>query len=192
MIAATCGTDRLSPRLTMPPSGPLAVLSQTLRQLGQIVETASDDQYVLQPVGVIDGSLGGHVRHCLDHVATLLDGAQTGRLDYDARRRGTAVETSRAAALEVVGRLESRLTGLDDDDLSRPLCVSVMLTADGLRIDTLSSLGRELGSVLSHTIHHNAIVAAICRTLGIPLPDRFGYAPATIAHLDAAACAPSR
>lgn len=191
MIAAPCGTQHSPPRLTMTASGPFAVLAQALRQLGQIVQTASDAQYVLKPVGVVDGSLGGHVRHCLDHVTALLDGAESGRLDYDTRQRGTAVESSRSAALEVIGNLEDWLTGLDEEDLSRPMCVEVMLSADGLRIDTGSSLGRELGFVLSHTIHHNAIVAAICRTLGIPLPERFGYAPATIAHLEMAACAPS-
>jgi len=51
-----------------------------------------------------------------------------------------------------------------------------------------TTAGRELAFVLSHTIHHNALIDVMARTLGVPVPDRFGYAPSTIAHLEKAAC----
>jgi hypothetical protein len=46
-----------------------------------------------------------------------------------------------------------------------------------------------LAFVLSHTIHHNAIIGVMANTLDIPLPARFGYAPSTIAHQEKVACA---
>jgi uncharacterized damage-inducible protein DinB len=52
-----------------------------------------------------------------------------------------------------------------------------------------TTVGRELAFVLSHTVHHNALIAVMARTLGVPVPDLFGYAPSTIAHLEKAACA---
>jgi hypothetical protein len=50
-------------------------------------------------------------------------------------------------------------------------------------------VGRELAFVLSHTVHHNALIAVMALTLGVSIPDRFGYAPSTIAHLEKVACA---
>ena len=44
--------------------------------------------------------------------------------------------------------------------------------------------------VLSHTIHHNAIVAGIVKSLGVTPPETFGYAPSTLrASRVAQACA---
>lgn len=169
--------------------GPLAVLAAALQQLADVLDGTSDEQYVQKPVGVIASSLGGHVRHCLDHFAALCQGAETGLIDYDARERGTAVEASRTAAVDAIAGLRDRLTRLDAVMSARTVRVRSVIDADGTAIETTSSLGRELVFVLSHTIHHNALVSAMCRTLGIALPARFGYAPSTVAHLDRAACA---
>jgi hypothetical protein len=144
------------------------------------------------PVGVIASSLGGHIRHCLDHFAALCSASTAAVIDYDQRERGTAVEISRSAALIAIRQLQGQLEELDGTLLARPVRVRSMLAGDGTSIETQSSLGRELVFVLSHTIHHNALIAAMCKTLEIPTPQRFGYAPATVAHLDQTTCAPSR
>jgi hypothetical protein len=51
-----------------------------------------------------------------------------------------------------------------------------------------TTVGRELAFVLSHTVNHNALIAVMALTLGVPVPDRFGYAPSTIAHLEEVTC----
>ncbi|RJP35895.1 MAG: DinB family protein [Phycisphaerales bacterium] len=170
---------------------PFALLAASLRQLAEVLVAATDEQYVRQPVGVIPGSLGGHVRHCLDHFAALCAGATSGLIDYDRRQRGTAIETSRSAALHAIRGLQDRLAPLDASMMTRGVRVVSMLTVEGTSIEVPSSLGRELAFVLSHTVHHNALVSAMCSTLGIPVPERFGFAPSTIAHLDRSACVPS-
>ncbi len=48
--------------------------------------------------------------------------------------------------------------------------------------------GRELAFTLSYTIHHNAIIAVAVKSLGLALPEHFGYAPATIAYLAQKRC----
>ena len=169
----------------------LGALSATLHQLGDLLAAATDEQYVQHPVGVIHSSLGAHIRHCLDHFEALCSAGESGRLNYDDRQRGTPVETSRTAGLEAIARLSAGLWRLGASQLDRAVRLTPMMLENGAAIEVQSSLGRELAFVLSHTIHHNALVAAMCRTLGIPAPERFGYAPATLAHLDAAACAPS-
>src|SRR5262249_26052239 len=151
----------------------------------------SDEQYVQKPVGVIPSSLGGHIRHCLDHFLTLCGGVHVRHMDYDQRARGTVIEVDRSAAIAALSECKRTVAQLNVALLSMPLRVSAIVACDGAAIEVDSSLGRELAFVLSHTIHHNALIAAMCCTLGIPLPARFGYAPATIAHLDGCVCAPS-
>jgi uncharacterized damage-inducible protein DinB len=164
-------------------------LARLIEELAGVVAALDDQKYVRKPVGVVPGSVGGHVRHCLDHVRALLLAAETGHLDYDRRERGTPVESSRPAALEAAAECAARLRRLAPGVLDRTLRVDVLLTADGLPHVFRSSVGRELAYVLSHTIHHNAILGAMVKTLGGELPERFGYAPSTIAHTKSAACA---
>jgi uncharacterized damage-inducible protein DinB len=116
---------------------------------------------------------------------------ETGRLNYDRRERGTLVESSRACAAEQIEAAVSDLAWLPSGALARPLTVSVTMSSGDEPIEMESSVGRELAFVLSHTIHHNAIVNAMVRTLGGWLPERFGYAPSTVRYLErtAAACA---
>lgn len=164
--------------------GPAQPLKSLLTELAVVIGQLGDPDYVRKPVGVIPGSVGGHVRHCLDHVTALLSALVTGHLDYDSRARGTPVETNRIAAL-----LALRVAGAELDQLSWEHCASpvrlhVLLAADAEPVEVDTSIGRELAYVLSHTIHHNAIIGAMVKTLGGTLPQRFGYAPSTIRHAE--------
>lgn len=170
---------------------PFELLIASLQQLAAVLRTATDQQYVQKPVGVIESSIGGHVRHCLDHFEALCVGADAGELDYDQRARGTPIETNRAAALSAIAGLQTRLARIDESGLGRAIAVRAVVTGDGDVFEASSTIGREAVFVLSHTVHHNALIGAMCATLGIPLPERFGYAPATLAHLNGSACARS-
>jgi uncharacterized damage-inducible protein DinB len=157
-----------------------APLAELLGQLARVIEGLTAAEYVQNPVGVVHSSVGGHVRHCLDHVRALLESVETGRLDYDHRARGTAIETNRAAAVAEIDRLTAALRDLRPDAPSRLVRMSVLLATDEPPVSVYSTVGREIAYTLSHTIHHNALIAAMVRTLGGTLPDRFGYAPATV------------
>lgn len=170
-------------------NNPFDLLAALLDQLAGVLEATTDSQYTQRPVGAVSSSLGGHVRHCLDHFRALCRGAEAGWIDYDDRERGTRVETSRGAALSTIAELRNRLERLDTALLPMTLRVRSGISADGQSLESVSSLGRELVFVLSHTVHHNALLAVMCRTLGVPIPDEFGYAPSTLAHLAGAACA---
>lgn len=168
-----------------------AALAAVLQQLADVLAAMTDSQYVQKPVGVFASSLGGHVRHCVDHCTALLAAVSTGVLDYDDRARGTAIEMDRGAARAALRATQEQLAQLTAGALDQPLRLTALLTPAGPRLESLSSLGRELVFVLSHTIHHGALIAAMCATLGISVPAGFGYAPATLAHFDARTCAPS-
>ena len=190
MLTRSIRPATLEPAAAMAVAEPPAVaLDSVLQQLQAVVRCLRDEQYAQRPVGAVDSSIGGHVRHCLDHVAALLAGVETGTLDYDRRERGTAIEADRAAALDALRILRVRLDELGNDVVDRPITLSSMMTCDGAPIRVGTTAGREMAYVLSHTIHHNALIGVMVKILGGWLPDRFGYAPSTTAHLKATACA---
>ena len=183
----------LEPAASMAVNEPPAITLMTiLQQLQAVIGCLRDEQYSMKPVGVVQSSIAAHVRHCLDHVRALLGAIETGELDYDQRDRGTAIETDRAAALAAIKSMRNRLANLSDGVIDQPLRLSVLMTCDGVPFRFETTVGREMAYVLSHTIHHNALVATMVKTLGGWLPDRFGYAPATIAHEKATATACAR
>lgn len=171
-----------------PPPAVLALLA-VLQQLAEVVGSMTDQQYTAKPVGVVPSSVGGHVRHCLDHVDTLLAAAGRGSVDYDRRERGTEVETRRRAALEALRRQERQLSGFAACPMHKPLRLTALLSSSLPAVEVESSLGRELAFVVSHTVHHNSLICVMAKLMGIPVPERFGYAPSTIAHLEKTSCA---
>jgi len=158
-------------------------LVDVLDQLAAVIDALTDAHYTARPVGVFSSSIGGHVRHCLDHVASLLTVSPDEHdVDYDRRQRGTDVELSRRAAIDRIGEMHRGLSLLARASVSHPLTVHVMLTHDGEPMRFQSTVGREIAFVLSHTIHHQALIGAMVKLQGGELPDDFGYAPSTIAH----------
>jgi len=170
---------------------PVAILPivAVLRQLEDVIRAMTDEQYRRKPVGVVSSNVGGHIRHSLDHVEALLAGVEDGEVNYDRRQRGTDVETSRKAALDVIRRQERQLLAFPPHLERRPLRLSAMVSACLPPTEVETTVGRELAFLLSHTVHHNALIAVMAQTLGVAVPDRFGYAPSTIAHLEQVACA---
>jgi uncharacterized damage-inducible protein DinB len=180
--------------LTNSPNGrklPAAIfpIIAVLRQLRDVISAMTDEQYRMKPVGHVSSNVGGHVRHCLDHVEALLAGFEEGELSYDHRRRGTDVETSREAALDAIRCQERQLLAFPPNSEGRPLRLSAMVSSSLAATKVETTVGRELAFVLSRTVHHNALIAVMAQTLGVPVPDRFGYGPSTIAYLEKAACA---
>lgn len=160
-----------------------------LAQLDDLLSELTDADYTSPPARVKSGSVGEHIRHNLDHIRALLDGLVRGSVDYDARERGTDIECSRDAARQEIARLRKQLA----DASPRPDCavrVRSTIRSDGQTADTSSTFGRELLFVFSHTVHHNAMIALLVAYRGIEVPARFGYAPATLHHLQrSATCA---
>ena len=143
----------------------------------------------MRPVGPVDGSIGGHIRHCLDHVKALVVAAESGLLDYDHRKRDTQIESCRLMALGLIRELERAVQDLPPDAMDHEIELTTLLSPDDEPVVVRSSVGRELAYVLSHTVHHNALIGAMVKTLGGWLPSHFGYAPSTIAHGRTSACA---
>lgn len=130
-----------------------------------------------------NSSLGQHLRHTLEHVEALLDGLPDGCIDYDARKRDEVIERQPELAADRCRQLKQALANTaltfstEDEVLVRASC-SKGEQAAGQK----STLGRELQFLVSHTVHHFAIMAGICHGLGIQTSDDFGVAPSTLKH----------
>ena len=154
-------------------------IASLLEQLAATIERLGDDEYTVQRAREVSGSIGSHVRHCLDHISALVAGLESGRIRYDARLRGTAVETSRQAGIDAIARLLVSLEAVPQAALERDVHVLVRTSVDGPEVRVRSTVARELTFVASHTVHHFAIVALLLRDMGVAVPQRFGYAPST-------------
>lgn len=158
----------------------IACLSQGVDLLNGL----TDEQYVTTLPPVFVSGLGAHVRHILDHVDCLLAGMDNGDVDYDGRRREARAERDRGYAIEQLRHRMQRLTSLSESDGDVPLKVN-MDTGCGTTHWAHSTLTRELQFVISHTIHHYALMAAILGHAGLPVPTDFGISPSTLRHRDA-------
>lgn len=156
----------------------VTVLRHLLDQLVTLLLTIDRDVYVARPAPSVSGSVGEHVRHALDHVSALLGAGSATELSYDHRERGGQVEGSPSAAIGEALRLQAALARLDGAG-DAPIQVATRLTPAGDTVLSWSTHARELAFVISHTIHHCALMAVLLAVQGTPVPHRFGYAPST-------------
>lgn len=162
----------------------VAESARVLRQGIELVESLDDDLYARSQEPVASSGIGGHIRHCVDHVQCFLDGLVEGRIDYDARQRDLRVETDRAYAAR---RMGAAVTGLEALRASpRPgeadLRVKMDVPDGAEAFWTASSIERELQSLISHTVHHFALIAFLVRLNGCATTDDFGVALSTLAY----------
>jgi hypothetical protein len=139
-----------------------------------------DDNIYRQKIKeVYEGTLGGHVRHNLDHYLNFLDGFSLGRIDYEARKREKLIEDSSAYAIEVIEGIVHQLEGIAEGGTDKTIMVKMESDGESVRWAESSAL-RELEFLLSHTIHHYALLSVMVRLSGIDLDPDFGVAPSTL------------
>lgn len=142
-----------------------------LRQADALLTRINDGVYAASPSGLAPHKAGAHLRHILEFYECFLAGLAGGRIDYDARKRDLSVETSRQAARARIRLLTHRLE--TEPALRIDSLVSVLMEdSTGSRLPEpylVSSVGRELQVLSSHTIHHFALMAMTLRALGVPM-----------------------
>ena len=163
-----------------------SALADVLGQIADVIGALSDSEYAAPgPLGV-SGSVGAHVRHCLDHVRALDQALVSRHIDYDARQRGHGIETDRRAALTALDAARTRSLELDDRWLAGLVQVQTQIAGDGRTVVAHSTIGRELAFVISHTIHHSATISVLLHHhAGLATPGGFGFAPSTLCALSA-------
>lgn len=166
-------------------SANLTLLDQAFDLIGRIPDAAFAGADEARPVGP-------HFRHVLEHYSCFLDGVASGRIDYDARAREAELESHRAAALARIAELVGGLTALAGADLEAPAEVRLEC---GLGSESeqwsRSTVRRELHFLLSHTVHHYALIGLLLERHGCAPGAEFGVAPSTLKHWQRlTSCAP--
>ena len=169
----------LQPVLPRSSAPPPSALWRLLDQLESLVSDVMPDVYCARFAPEVSGSIGEHVRHCLDHVSALLAADSARPLSYDRRQRGTAVETDPGEALRQILQLKIALDAWSTRSLDEPLRVTSMIAASDDAVTGWSTLARELAFVVSHTIHHQATIGILLAIHGHAVPERFGHSPST-------------
>ena len=164
----------------------LAANIRWLRQAQHLLEQISDSAYSDSPERLAPHRVGGHMRHILEFYECFLEGLDRRHIDYDARRRDPALETSRRVAL---GRIADLIRALETEPALRGDAV-VWVRMEDADQDMgepflTSSIGRELQTLSSHTIHHFALIAITLRVLGYSVARDFGMAPSTLRYMSA-------
>ena len=161
-----------------------ALIADNIRLLEQgveLIERLDDQIYTTAHPALRLSGAGSHFRHCIDFYHSFLAGADAGRINYDVRARNELIETRRAAAVAKMRALIEGLKALRVAGHQRALQVTLENSVcDDAPAWGLSSLVRELQSLLSHTTHHYAIIAIALRLQGVEPGCEFGVAPSTL------------
>ncbi|MEM9227124.1 MAG: hypothetical protein AAGA45_04070 [Verrucomicrobiota bacterium] len=161
-----------------------------LQQGIDLLRRLTADSYASKEARCFGSTIGGHMRHNIDHYYSFVKGYADGKVDYDARLRDDRVETDPAVATEQMVELAAALEGIQEEHLGRDL--EVLMDSGSEAIDcapSRSTVKRELQFLLSHTIHHYALIAVICQLNGIEPSAEFGVAPSTLRHRRSSSCA---
>ncbi len=164
----------------------IALLEQARDLLWQIDDDLYSQTNFLSP----RGSIGGHLRHCLDFYQSFINGAQKGRIDYNLRRQDSRIEEDRVYARKKIDETIGRLRAISSLSLNGILLVSTEDCGQSQPSWCTSSITRELEFLQSHSIHHYSLIAMLVRLQGIEPNADFGVAPSTLQHWrELSACA---
>lgn len=167
------------------PAHPVAIQADALlAQCDELVGSLPDDTFCATSERLAGGTIGKHLRHCLDHYRALLCDEVAGGavVDYDHRDRDVAEETDRTVAQREIAGVRERIAGLGEDAMAGPVRIRVMLSAAGDEAELGTTLGRELAFATHHAIHHCAMMKSIAGEFGATPPAGFGTAPSTLNH----------
>lgn len=151
-----------------------------LAQCDQILGIISQENFTDTAKGA---SIGAHIRHILDRFHCFFAGLSDASIDYDARKRDPEIEQNLGAAMFALTSIARRIESLQQ----QPFCNEALTVKESVlptspAIGITSTVERELMALITHSIHHLAIIALLARSFGHPVDEDFGKAPSTIVY----------
>ena len=161
---------------------------QLLQQALAVLISISDDVFTHLVAPAFNSNIATHFRHCLNFYQTLLAEFDGRRVDYDHRERDPRLVRERGYAIQQYTHMIEAIQILAQHPADTPVLVrqDSSFAPEDAKAWAQSTLLRELQSLVSHTIHHFALIALMLRLQGIEPPPTFGVAPSTITYWQAA------
>ncbi|WP_395627695.1 hypothetical protein [Daejeonella sp.] len=149
---------------------------EALMELIESINTLSFDEYTRKISLLSNGTIGDHTRHIIELFQQLLQGYETGNVDYDKRKRNIEIQLNIDFAVESIASI-IRLLEKDNKSLN----LNTEWNNNEAIIET--NYYRELMYNIEHCIHHQAIIKISFLLLGKnELSENFGVAKSTIKY----------
>lgn len=148
-------------------------------QLADSLNQLSQEEYSQPCKTLFNNTIGQHVRHIIELFQCLEKGYESGVVNYEKRKRDTAIETDK----DMAGRLLLEIhSGLSKENKALTLEASYDdNNTEPILFDT--NFNREIAYNLEHTIHHMALIrVGINEISSIELPEDFGVASSTVKY----------
>ncbi|HEX6846141.1 MAG TPA: hypothetical protein VF144_04140 [Chitinophagaceae bacterium] len=158
--------------LTQPIQHVFVQLSETLKQL-------NNEEYARPSKILMNATIGQHVRHIIELFQCLEKGYETGRVNYEKRKRDYQIETDRQLAADLLRDIYKKLGKPNKEMLleAEDYCDETQV------VSIPSNYYRELAYNLEHTIHHMALIrVGVNEVSSLELPNEFGVAYSTIKY----------
>lgn len=155
---------------------------ENLSQLAQLVAGLSPEQYCSRSEVLSGSTVGQHVRHIIEFYLCLIKGTNDGIINYDDRERNQEMELFPEVAIEAIDIIVNFLEGQAIQQIQ--YLMGNFSKTPGKVITIPTSFQRELAYCLEHAIHHQALIKAGLKDLGLEtlIDPGFGIAPATQRH----------
>ncbi len=155
-----------------------------LEQALELLQKVRDELYSKTSPPLYTSGIGSHIRHDVDHYTNFLLGIKKGKVDYEARQRDPRVESDRVFAIDRIQHIIEQLSVISIAQATTPIQIKIENNDFEKNISSWanSTTSRELDFLLSHTIHHYALIAMILRIENFEPGNTFGVAPSTLRY----------
>ncbi len=155
-----------------------------LKQGIELLLEVSDKIYSSNDGEYNKSGIGRHFRHIIEHYFSFLD-VKNSLVDYDARERNLHLENEREYMINSMKQVIHALEEIAEKPSYLNEEVKVR-SNEGIGEDnsplSTSTIRRELQFLISHTVHHYALIGLILKTMGFNPSSEFGVAPSTLKH----------
>ncbi|MDX6747827.1 DinB family protein [Polaribacter sp. PL03] len=156
----------------------IEAIEKNLQRGIQLLKNISDEQYSNKSVAPYNSSIGCHMRHVLDVFSCVLNGLDSGFVDFSVRERNECAEKETSVGILYFETVISQLKKINKEDFN----ITIKVCDDmGLGKETANyTIAGVLMQAQSHATHHYASIGYLIYQLGVSLPNSdFGYNPTT-------------
>jgi hypothetical protein len=151
-----------------------------IAQCDQLLNVISQQDYIASTQG--GASIGVHIRHLLDRFHSFFAGLPKAAIDYDERKRDKEIENNPDAAAFALASVLRRIEQLHRQSFAdQQITVKEAVLCSSPGLETSSTVEREMLGLITHSIHHLAIIALLAKPFGYHVDSNFGKSPSNIA-----------